>query len=146
MIASGSSRWTPVAPTANASSGANRRMSGSNSSAPGPASCQAAASIASGVATTRTPGALSTCTVALRIVEGRRRDDGFAPIDLDAVRVRQVLDPAEHHGLAEHRGGPAPGHVPDDRAVDVDRGALERGVAVHREAVQQPFVRLLRGA
>src|SRR5689334_6320890 len=100
-MASGSSRWTPVAPTANASSGAKRRMSGSNSSGPGPASCQPAASSASGDATTRTPGALSTCTVALRIIEGGGGNHRLATVDLDPVRVRQVLDPAEHHGLAE---------------------------------------------
>src|SRR5688572_29090069 len=109
-----------------------------------PDSCQTAASSACGRATTRIPGASSTSTVALRVVERGRADDGLAAIDLDAVAEGSPPLPAQKERLPEERGVPAPRHVADDLAIGPDGRPLGRRRPVHREAHPAAFVVELR--
>src|SRR3546814_20598900 len=61
-----------------------------------------------GSATTRTPRSRSsTGTVALRVVERCRCDDGLAAVDLDALTERGLALPAENEGLLQQRRRPA---------------------------------------
>ena len=140
-IASGSSTTTPVAPIPSASSGAIRRTSTSSP-------IQRGAVEGRGLGHDPQPAErLKRGHGALRVVERRRRHDGLAAVDLDAIGVRRPALPAEHQGLAEQRRGPAPRDVADDlaRSDRPDRRALRRRRPVHREPEPAPLVVELRG-
>ena len=120
-----------------ASSGANRRTSGSNSSARTGVRDQPRRA-PSGVATTRTPGSGSSAgTVALRVVERGRRHDRLAAVDLDPVGERRAACCQPSITVLPSSGdAQLPDTWPTISPSTEDRRALDRRVAVHREAVQ----------